>query len=376
MQQPRSAYVHVPFCVRRCGYCNFSVVAGRDDLIHQYLEAIERELAWLEMPRPVDTLYLGGGTPTHLPPPELERLCQLVTHWFPLNEQHEFTCEANPNDITDEVVALLDDSGCNRLSLGAQSFHAGKLRSLERDHHENDIVAASNCARKRIANVSLDLIFAAPGESLAVWKDDLDRAMALSPTHVSTYGLTYEKGTTFWNRERRGELVEASEELQREMYLAGIKRLVRSGFEHYEVSNFARPGFRSRHNETYWTGKGFYGAGPGAARYIDGRREVNHRSTSAYLNRVLADRDPTAETEILDEENQARELLVFTLRRLDGLNRHDFQHHTGLDVESLFGGELDRFLSNGLLEWSDDNLRLTRDGLLVSDAIWPSLLRR
>ena len=224
-------------------------------------------------------------------------------------------------------------------------------------------------------HVSLDLIFAAPGESLAGWRDDLAQAIALRPEHVSTYGLTFERGTTFWGRLARGELARADEETERAMYELAIDRLSSAGFEHYEVSNFARPAHRCRHNEVYWAGEEYFAAGPGAARYIDGRRETNHRSTTAWMRRVLAGESPVAEQEMLSPEDRARESLVLGLRRLAGVRREEFAARTGYEVDALVDDVLAGFVAHGLLSDDGCTIRLTREGLFVSDALWPKFLR-
>jgi oxygen-independent coproporphyrinogen-3 oxidase len=373
---PRAAYIHVPFCRHRCGYCNFSVVAGRDDLVATYLRAIERELLWLETPREVDTLFIGGGTPTHLSLAQLQQLCQTVTRWFPLASGHEFSIEANPLDLTREKAELLASFGVNRVSLGVQSFSSSKLELLERDHRAEQIATAFEAARGTMCSVSLDLIFGAPGETVESWKHDLQLALDLEPDHASTYGLTFERGTSFWSRLQKDEIAQVEEEDERRMYLAGIEGLTQAGFEHYEVSNFAKPGYRCRHNEVYWAGSTYYAAGPGAARHVDGRRETNHRSTTTYLNRVLADQSPVAESETLSPEDSARERLVFALRRLEGVERKDFKTETGFEIDQLVGRPLTEFSNRGLFEDTGSQIRLTRGGLLVSDSIWPEFLSR
>jgi oxygen-independent coproporphyrinogen III oxidase len=371
---PKAAYIHVPFCRHRCGYCNFTLVAGREDLVGDYLRAIELELASLEKPHEVDSLYWGGGTPTFLAPAQLRELATKVLHWHPLAAGYEFTVEANPADLDLPKIETLSQLGVTRLSLGGQSFRTEKLQLLERDHQAADIERSVAMAHVAGLNVSLDLIFATPGETLAQWSDDLDAAIALAPSHISTYGLTFERGTDYWSRRERGELVESDEELQREMYALAIDRLTAAGYEHYEVSNFARPGHRSRHNQTYWSGEGYYAAGPGAARYVNGIRETNHRSTTTYLQRVLAGETPTAEREELDEEARARELLVFGLRRIEGVERQDFTTRTSKEVDELIANPLKKFVDLGLLTDDGQRIRLTREGLYVSDAIWPELL--
>jgi oxygen-independent coproporphyrinogen-3 oxidase len=373
---PRAAYVHVPFCAHRCGYCNFTLIAGRDDLIERYLAALQRELSLLDEPRPVETLFIGGGTPTHLPPAALARLLSAVRQWFPLAERGELSIEANPSGLDAERVDILAEHGVTRLSLGAQSFNAEKLKTLERDHAPADIIRSVKLARRSLSSISLDLIFGAPGETLEAWRDDLASALHLAPDHVSTYGLTYERGTTFWNRLSRGRLARLDEESERAMYAEAIDSLVAAGFEHYEVSNFARPGHRCRHNEVYWAAEEYYAAGPGAARYLAGRRETNHRSTTTWLKRVLAGESPVAESETLSPEDRAREALVLGLRRMEGVDRRPFTARTGFEIDALVGRELSRFVELGLLCDEGGRVRLTREGLFVSDAIWPAFLRR
>lgn len=371
---PRAAYIHVPFCRHRCGYCNFTLVAGRSDLVDDYLRAIDLELAQLESPREVDTLYWGGGTPTYLSPDQLRQLAATVLRWHPLANGYEFTVEANPADVDEPMIETVVGLGATRLSLGGQSFREDKLRLLERDHNAADIARVVKVARKAGLAVAPDLIFAIPGETLNQWAADLEAAIALCPDHLSTYGLTFERGTDYWSRRERGELTAVDEELEREMYALAIDRLTAAGFEHYEVSNFALPGQRSRHNETYWSGKGYFAAGPGAARYVGGIREINHRSVTTYLQRVLAGESPVAEREQLDDEARARELLVFGLRRMEGVDRRDFAERSGVEMDKLVAAQLKKFVDMGLLTDDGERVRLTREGLFVSDAIWPEML--
>ena len=372
---PRSAYIHVPFCRHRCGYCNFTLVAGRDDLIESFLVALEKELTWLGKARAVDMLFLGGGTPTHLRGEQLVRLFTTVLRWHPLARGCEFSVEANPADVDAETIAILSECGVTRISLGAQSFQAEKLRLLERDHGRDDIVRAVELARGRGLDVSLDLIFGAPGESLAGWQDDLRSAIELSADHISTYGLTFEKGTAFWNRLQHGELAQVDEEIEREMYAAAIDQLSAAAFEHYEVSNFAWQGKRCRHNEVYWAGGEYYAAGPGAARHVASVRESNHRSVTKWLNCVLAGEAPVAERECLPPDEKARELLVFGLRRMEGVDRKWFVAQSGFHLDELVGEPLRTLVSAGLLADDGRRVKLTREGLFVSDSIWPELLR-
>lgn len=370
---PRALYIHVPFCARRCGYCNFTLVADRLDLVDRYLLAIEHELAALGGPHELDTLFFGGGTPSQLPPLALRRLFEIVHARFLLAGSAEVSFEVNPADFDARLASLLLELGVTRVSLGAQSFDDRKLVALERDHRVADVLRSAELARQ-FSTWSLDLIFAAPGETLAGWQADLEAALALAPPHVSTYGLTIEPGTTFFGRRARGALAPAPEEAERAMYEEAIDRLTAAGYEHYEVSNFARPGHRCRHNENYWLGGQYFAAGPGAASHVAGRRAMNHRSTFSYLDRVLAGQSAVVESETLPPAERARERLVFGLRRLEGVDRREFEAATGFDLDELAGRALPRFVSQGLLADNGRRVRLTRAGLLVSDSLWGELL--
>jgi oxygen-independent coproporphyrinogen III oxidase len=373
--EPRAAYLHVPFCAHRCGYCNFTLVSGRDELIEPYLAALERELTQLGAPREVDTLFIGGGTPTHLPPKALDRLLTLARRWFPLADGYEFSIEANPIDIDANRVAVLAAHGVNRVSLGAQSFRAEKLRVLERDHTSDTIRNAMALLRPAVRSISLDLIFGAPGETLAQWQADVAEALALGPDHLSTYGLTFERGTTFYGRLTRGDLNQLDENVERARYEFAIDALTAAGFEHYEVSNFARSGMRCRHNEVYWNADCYFAAGPGAARYVRGVREINHRSTLTYLKLLEQGKSPVADREELNAEDRAREALVVGLRRLRGVNLRAFAERFHVTVDQLAGAALEKHLAQGLLAIDNETLRLTRNGLMVSDALWGEYLR-
>jgi oxygen-independent coproporphyrinogen-3 oxidase len=368
--EPRSAYIHVPFCVHRCGYCDFTLVAGRDDLIDAYLEALAIELDRLERPREVDTLFFGGGTPTHLPASQLARLLALTRRWFPPAPGAEICVEANPAGLDDAKVAVLADAGVNRVSLGVQSFDTQMLELLERDHRGADVSAVIARLRPAIPNIGLDLIFGVPGQTVELWQQTLATALALEPTHVSTYGLTFEKGTAFQSRLDKGLLNKCDEELERTMYAVAMDELPRAGLEQYELSNFARPGFRCRHNEVYWAGRPFFGFGPGAARYAGGRRELNHRSVTTWINRVLAGHSPIADAEELSPEGRARELVMLNLRRCSGLSLAEFHEQTGFDFRELAGDTLPRHLRQGLLEEQDGHVRLTREGRFLADTVF------
>lgn len=371
---PAAAYVHVPFCAHHCGYCDFAVAAGQDHLRELYLDALAAELATLQTPRPVQTLFLGGGTPTYLEAPQLRRLLSDLNRWLPLADGGECSIESTPDSLDDEKVALLAAHGVNRVSIGAQSFQPHLLRTLERRHTSADVPRAVACVRRAIANVSLDLIFGVPGQTLAEWDADLRQTLALAPDHLSTYGLTYEKGTRLWKQQQRGDVRPLDEDTELALYTHALDVLEAAGFEHYEISSFARPGRRCRHNQVYWANHGYYGFGVGAARYVDGRRELNTRDLKQYLRQVLAGEPATFQSEELGPEERARETMALQFRRAEGIDRTSFAAQTGFDLDALAGEAIARHVDLGLLADDGVFVRLTRQGKCVADTLIRNLL--
>lgn len=394
--EPRTAYVHVPFCAHHCGYCDFAVAAGQDHLIEHYLDALAAEMAGLGHPRTVETIFIGGGTPTYLRVEQLGRLLEMVQTWLPLagggreaatfgpsvqgtdatrTPGPEFSIESTPDSLDDEKVALLAARGVTRVSLGVQSFRPKLLTALDRRHTAAQIPRAVEAVRRHGLTLSLDLIFAAPGSTLDDWASDLDAALALAPDHISTYGLTYEKGTRLWKERQRGGVPVVPEDAELAMYLLAIDRLTAAGFEHYEISNFARPGFRCRHNERYWANEAYYGFGVGAARYVNGVRELNIRDTKGYVRKVLSGESVTFQSERLGPRERAFETIATQLRRLAGIGRERFREQTGFELNELIGNRLELLVAGGLLIDEKTSVRLTRRGLCVADAVIEELMK-
>lgn len=369
LPSPAAAYIHVPFCAHRCGYCDFTLVAGKDHLIADYLRAMAIELPQLGERRTVNTLFLGGGTPTHLDVDQLAQLLSLLRQWFHLADTAEFSVEANPSGLTNEKIALLAKHGVNRISLGVQSFDAIHLRTLERDHTPADVTDVVDRIRRVIENVSLDLIFGVPGQTLPQWKRTLHSAISLAPAHISTYGLTFEKGTDYWSRRDRGDLLPVPDELERDMYLLAMHTLPAAGWEQYELSNFAQRGNACRHNQTYWRGDEYWAFGPGAASYLGGVRRTNHRSVQTWLKRVLAGESGIAEQEQLPPEERAREMIMLGLRQTAGIDRIEFHNRTGYDLHALAPDVAGEFIERGLLERNAGHLRLTLEGRCLADTV-------
>ncbi len=376
-RQPQAAYLHIPFCAHHCGYCDFAVVTGQDHRVELYLDALEAELSSLVEPHPVRTIFLGGGTPTYLTPRQLTRLLTAVQRWLPWYDpgDSEFSLEATPETLDAARLQVLADFGVQRISIGVQSFAASHLYTLDRQHQVNQIAPAIERVRSWIGDFSLDLIFGVPGQTLLDWRKDLEQALAFAPDHLSTYGLTFEKGTPLWKQVQRGQTQPLDEELERAMYEHVLDRLPEAGFEHYEVSNFARPGKRCRHNEVYWANEAYLGFGLGAARYVQGRRELNTRSLHTYLRRTLSGEPATFQSEQLEPLERAFETVAIQLRRRAGIDRERFKLQTDFELDALLSPKLQQQLELGLLADDGQNVSLTRTGLCVADGVIAALLR-
>ena len=369
MTLPRAVYLHVPFCLHHCGYCDFTLVAGRDTLIPDYLQALDHELNARAVPSEVDTIFIGGGTPTYLSPRDLSSLLERFLSVYRLAPGGEFSVEANPDGLCQERLGVLKDFGVNRLSLGVQSFDDGCLKVLERSHSADEAVRVVERCRGIFENLSVDLIFGVPGQDSATWQRSLDIAAQLPLSHVSTYGLTFEPATPFFRREQKGQLSRTPDDAERTMYLMAIGTLNDAGFEHYEVSNFARPGFACRHNRTYWKADEYEAFGPGAARYVGGVRSTNCRSVVRWIRSWLEHAECLHETESLSSEDRAREAIMLGLRMIPGIDLREFQRRYGISINSLAEDAIARHSRNGLLEYNDQTLKLTQDGLLLADTV-------
>ncbi|HMO13908.1 MAG TPA: radical SAM family heme chaperone HemW [Pirellulaceae bacterium] len=370
---PTSVYVHVPFCRQRCGYCNFALVADRDYLIKDFLTALESEMMQYEATGAIDTLFLGGGTPTLLDGDALTQLCESIFRRFKLRADGEFSIEANPNDLDSDKIKCLRDLGVNRLSLGAQSFNALKLDFLERDHDAAQIYQAIDLSRAHFESISLDLMFGVRGETAEVWQTDLDTAISTQVQHISTYELTIEKGTQFWNRTNRRERLKTNENNNAKLYLLAQERLTRAGFHQYEISNFAQPQHACRHNQAYWNGSRYWAFGPGAASFVGNTRRINHAGVIRYIRELKQGRLPLADQEHLTHRQIGIDMLVFGLRQVSGCNLMRWQEFSGLNVQDLPTTIIDRFIDAGWISLDSTAIRLTQSGLLFADAICSEL---
>ena len=364
-------YIHIPFCASRCIYCGFySTTLAKEQ--GAYVDALCHEMALRKNEtRELSTVYLGGGTPSLLSPDNLRKIFRNISDVFsPSWEKMEVTIECNPDDITPEFCSLLRDLQINRVSMGAQTFSDERLRFLHRRHNAAEVPLAIECLRAHdIVNISIDLMFAFPNETLEEWSHDIDAALQLRPEHISAYSLQYEEDTPLYRLLEKGAIKEADDELYRRMYSLLCKRLTDAGYEHYEISNFALPHFRSRHNSSYWHDIPYIGLGASAHSYSGITRSWNVSDLHAYIKSINANELPN-ESEKITPDTHYDDMIMTALRT-----------HEGIDLNSLsepFKSYLQKasrqYINEGYLQFKDSHLSLTRKGIFISDLIMSDLM--
>ena len=367
-KKPTSAYVHIPFCTQICYYCDFSKVFIKNQPVDSYLEHLLQEFHSYDIQK-LCTLYIGGGTPTALSAPQLERLLDGLTKNLDLSVLEELTIEANPGDLDADKIAVLKNSAVNRVSLGVQTFDDKMLKKIGRSHLEKDIY--ENIDRLKLAgldNISIDLIYALPGQTMDQVKDNVAKAIALDIPHMSLYSLILENHTVFMNRMRRGKLPLPKEELEAEMFDYIISKLEKAGFEHYEISNFSKPGFESRHNLMYWDNAEYYGIGAGASGYVDGIRYKNHGPIRHYL-KAVEEGNASIHEEHLSLREQMEEEMFLGLRKKKGVSKARFEEKFGTSFEDLYGQVVRDLCHKGLLQVEGQQIRMTKKGLFLGDTV-------
>ncbi|EFN96909.1 radical SAM family heme chaperone HemW [Streptococcus mitis] len=367
-KKPTSAYVHIPFCTQICYYCDFSKVFIKNQPVDSYLEHLLEEFQSYDIQK-LRTLYIGGGTPTALSAPQLEVLLNGLTKNLDLSVLEELTIEANPGDLDADKIAVLKNSAVNRVSLGVQTFDNKMLKKIGRSHLEKDIY--ENIDRLKLAgfdNISIDLIYALPGQTMEQVKDNVAKAIGLDIPHMSLYSLILENHTVFMNRMRRGKLPLPKEELEAEMFEYIIAELERAGFEHYEISNFSKSGFESRHNLMYWDNAEYYGIGAGASGYVNGVRYKNHGPIRHYLSAVEEGNARITE-EHLSQKEQMEEEMFLGLRKKSGVSMARFEEKFGRSFDGLYGEIVRDLVQQGLVQIEGERVRMTKRGLFLGDTV-------
>ena len=366
--KPSSAYVHIPFCTQICYYCDFSKVFIKNQPVDAYLEHLIQETRSYEIGK-LRTLYIGGGTPTALSAQQLAYLLTELPKVMDLSEVEEFTIEANPGDLDPNKIAVLKESQVNRVSLGVQTFDNKMLKKIGRSHQEQDIYDnIRHLKQAGFDNISIDLIYALPGQTMDQVKENVAKAIDLDIPHMSLYSLILENHTVFMNRMRRGKLPLPKEELEAEMFEYIIEELEKAGFEHYEISNFSKPGFESRHNLVYWDNAEYYGLGAGASGYVDGIRYKNHGPIRHYLEAVEAGKARITEEHLTLEEKMEEELFL-GLRKKTGVSKARFEEKFGISFDQRYGQVVASLTEQGLLVPDDKQVRMTKRGLFLGDTV-------
>lgn len=369
IKRPTSAYVHIPFCTQICYYCDFSKVFIKNQPVDEYLAALMEEVRFYDLP-PLKTLYIGGGTPSALSAEQLKYLLTNLERLLDLSQIEEFTIEANPGDLTEDKIAVLRRSKCNRVSLGVQTFDDRMLKKIGRSHNQSQIYETINALKAAgFHNISIDLIYALPGQTMEQVKDNVARALELDIPHLSLYSLILEKHTVFMNRQRRGNLHLPSEDLESDMFEYILQELKKNGFEHYEISNFTKPGFESRHNLMYWDNAEYFGLGAGASGYLGGMRYRNRGPIQHYLKSIREKGHARLHEEHLSQGEQMEEEMFLGLRKKAGVSIAHFEAKFKTSFATCYGQVVADLTAEGLIQEEDGFIRMTQKGLFLGDTV-------
>lgn len=368
--KPKSAYVHIPFCTQICYYCDFSKVFIQNQPVDAYLQALIEEFNDYYQIKELRTLYIGGGTPTAISAEQLDYLLSNLSKNLNLDMLEEFTIEANPGDLTPDKIAVLEKSAVNRVSLGVQTFNDKHLKQIGRGHNEVQIYESIDSLKQAgFNNISIDLIYALPNQTMADVRENVAKALALDIPHLSLYSLILEHHTVFMNKMRRGRLHLPTEDLEAEMFEYIIRELENNGFEHYEISNFTKPGFESRHNLMYWDNVEYFGCGAGASGYLGGVRYRTRGPIQHYLKAIKENGHAKFQEENLSQSEKMEEELFLGLRKKSGVSIKNFEEKFGLPLQEVYGPALHDLEASGLIVMDEDRLRMTKKGLFLGDTV-------
>ena len=378
MKKDLGLYIHIPFCARKCEYCDFLSWSAGEEEREQYVEALLLEIeSYREFAKGyrVSTVFIGGGTPSVLLPKQMERILQKVYEVFELEKRPEITIEINPGTVNEEKLQCYKENGVNRLSMGLQSVNNEKLRLLGRIHTYQDFVGSYELARKvGFDNISLDLISSIPGQTLQDWKKELETATAQKPEHISVYQLIIEEGTPFYEKYAEHPELLPDEEISREIYLWTGKFLKEAGYEQYEISNYTKPGKESRHNLKYWERGDYLGLGLGAASMVRNIRMSNTKDMKTYLERCTQPKTMREDVQFLEEPRQMEEFMFLGLRKTRGVSKKEFRRTFGREMDMVYEKALHKCLENGMLLEHKDRIFLSEEGTLLSNMVLSEFL--
>ncbi|MDP4162621.1 MAG: radical SAM family heme chaperone HemW [Bacillota bacterium] len=374
----KSAYIHIPFCEHICHYCDFNKVFLKGQPVNEYLQAMDEEMKLSLAAYPatkLETIFVGGGTPTSLNEKQLSQLCESITRRLPADGQVEFTFEANPGDLSKEKLAIMKQAGVNRLSLGVQTFNDELLKSIGRVHRASDVFRTVEHAKAAgFENISIDLIYSLPGQTLTDLKETLQQAYTLDISHYSGYSLIIEPKTVFYNLMRKGKLPTPGEDIEAAMYELVMEEMDRHGFVQYEISNFAKPGFESKHNLTYWNNEEYFGFGAGAHSYIDGWRRSNSGPLKKYMEHIANGVLPVFEEHHVSRAEKMEEEMFLGLRKNEGVSVMKFIEKFQEDPLKLYENQLNDLIEKGWINVSENAMKLTKKGRLLGNEVFQSFL--
>ena len=377
MTKSTSAYIHIPFCEHICYYCDFNKVFLEGQPVDEYIEALLKEARLALRQNPVEkmeTLYVGGGTPTSLTASQLERLLSGLREILPYYNG-EFTVEANPGDLTADKLDVMKNYGVNRLSMGVQTFDDRLLKKIGRKHTAQDVYDTIQLLEEKdFSNVTIDLIYALPGQSLESFRDTVTRALALDLPHYALYSLILENQTMFMNWVRRGKMHLPEQELEAQMYAETIDAMEKAGRKQYEISNFAKPGFESQHNLVYWNNQNYFGLGAGASGYLGNRRYKNRGPIQHFLKSLKIDQLPVLEEEILTQKAQIEEEMFLGLRKILGVDKTVFENRFGFSMMDVYGDVIEKLKQQKLITETDSGVCLTEEGLFRGNDVFEEFL--
>ncbi|MFC0474379.1 radical SAM family heme chaperone HemW [Robertmurraya beringensis] len=374
----KAAYIHIPFCEHICHYCDFNKVFLKGQPVDEYLDALEEEIRLtLEKhpAEPLHSIFVGGGTPTSLSEKQLQQLLFSIKKYLPLEQGAEFTFEANPGDLSDEKFRVLFEGGVNRLSFGVQTFDNQLLKAIGRTHRAKDVLTSIEKAKKvGFENISVDLIYSLPNQTLDGFKETLQTALSLDIQHYSGYSLIIEPKTVFYNQMRKGKLPVPGEDAEAEMYSLLMEQMQLAGFQQYEISNFAIPGYESKHNLTYWNNEEYYGFGAGSHSYVAGERIANHGPLKKYMDPIWNGTLPSHNIHKVENNEKWEEEMFLGLRKIEGISVDHFIQKFGVDPLSLFKEEIDSLQSRDLIILQDDKIALTKKGRFLGNEVFQSFI--
>ncbi|ARK29309.1 radical SAM family heme chaperone HemW [Halalkalibacter krulwichiae] len=374
----KAAYVHIPFCEHICHYCDFNKVFLKNQPVDQYVNSLLLEMERTlkrEPTRALTTVYIGGGTPTALSAKQLDVLLEGMRNILPIEEVIEFTIEVNPDSIEEDKLAVLKKHGINRLSIGVQSFDEELLKGIGRTHSRTSVLDAVTRSKSLgFENISLDLMFGLPGQTPEAFKETIHEAIDLGVEHLSAYSLKVEEKTVFYNRQRQGKLILPQEDDEISMYEILLEETKKANFSQYEISNFAKAGFESRHNLVYWNNEEYYGFGAGAHGYVNGIRYQNHGPLPKYLKAIDAHTAPILNQHEVSPVERIEEAMFMGLRKRNGVNRDEFKGLYGRSVDDCFGEQIDMLQKRGLLVVENNRVKITEEGLLLSNEVFEQFI--